>query len=268
MLRFPLLGEELPDTWNVKFRQELNMTSDSDLFHDTPGAGRLPLYEGKMIWQFEHGYAAPRYWIDEAAGRKRVLGVKGEDTGQTLGYEMYRLGFRDIASSTNERSFISTVIPQCSFAGNKLPTVVVLDNGVRLIDNTTLVLLCACWNSFVLDFAVRQKVSATLNFFYLYQLPVPRLKPADRFFDAIVQRAAQLICTAPEYDELAAEIGLGSHRNGVAAPVQRAQLRAELDGMIAQLYGLTEAEFAYVLGTFPLVDESVKLAALAAYRDL
>ena len=38
--------------------------------------------------------------------------------------------------------------------------------------------------------------------------------------------------------------------------------------MIAHIYGLSEDEFAYVLGTFPLVADSVKAAALAAYRDV
>lgn len=38
--------------------------------------------------------------------------------------------------------------------------------------------------------------------------------------------------------------------------------------MIAHVYGLTEAEFAYVLSTFPLVAEPVKAAGLAAYRNL
>jgi len=49
---------------------------------------------------------------------------------------------------------------------------------------------------------------------------------------------------------------------------ERARLRAELDGLIAHLYGLTEAEFAHILGTFPLVAEPVKIAALNAYRDV
>lgn len=73
---------------------------------------------------------------------------------------------------------------------------------------------------------------------------------------------------APAFDDLAAEVGLGDHRNGVTDPQERAQLRAELDGMIAHIYGLTEAEFAYVLSTFPLVAEPVKAAALNAFRDI
>ena len=45
------------------------------------------------------------------------------------------------------------------------------------------------------------------------------------------------------------------------------QLRAELDGLIAHLYGLTESEFAHILTTFPLVPDPAKIAAQNAYRD-
>ena len=61
--------------------------------------------------------------------------------------------------------------------------------------------------------------------------------------------------------------GEGS-KYGITNPVERAKLRAELDGLIAHLYGLTEAEFAHILTTFPLVAEPVKVAALNAYRDV
>jgi hypothetical protein len=104
--------------------------------------------------------------------------------------------------------------------------------------------------------------------FYVYQLPIPRLTESDRYFSDIVQRAAKLICTTPEFDELAQEVGLGSHANGVTDETERAKLRAELDGMIAHLYGLTAAEFEYILSTFPIVPEQVKQDALAAYRNI
>ena len=74
-------------------------------------------------------------------------------------------------------------------------------------------------------------------------------------------------CATAEFDGLAKEVGLKSHRQGVTDTVERAKLRAELDGLIAHLYGLTEAEFVHVLSTFPLVPDPVKLAAQNAYRD-
>ena len=127
--------------------------------------------------------------------------------------------------------------------------------------------MCAVFNSFILDYALRLKISRNINIFYVYQLPVPRLTEGDRYFKEIVDRAAKLICTTPEFDDLAAEVGLGSHANGVTDEGERAHLRAELDGMIAHLYGLTEAEFTHILSTFPIVLDEVKQAALKEYRN-
>lgn len=78
--------------WSIFFSQGLfNMTSDSGLFQSAPGADTLPLYEAKMIHQFDHRWASwattpdgkletvdcsdaqkadadfsvtPRYWVD------------------------------------------------------------------------------------------------------------------------------------------------------------------------------------------------------------
>jgi hypothetical protein len=57
-------------------------------------------------------------------------------------------------------------------------------------------------------------------------------------------------------------------RDGATDPTERAKLRAELDGLVAHLYGLSEEEFTHILGTFPLVAEPSKIAALNAWRDV
>jgi len=102
MSQFPLLGEEIEGKWNLKLTAEFHMTNDSHLFKQEQGEGRLPLYEGKMIHQFTHQYAEPRYWVDESKRRAAIL-KKKDDAGQKLDYQSCRLSFRDIASSTNER---------------------------------------------------------------------------------------------------------------------------------------------------------------------
>lgn len=209
MLKFPLLGEHIEGRWNLKLNREFDMTNDSHLFRSESGPGRLPLYEGKMIHQFTHQWAEPRYWVDEREGRKALLG-RTPDTGQKLDYQMYRLGFRDIASNTNERTLISSVIPP-TFHGNKIPTIRPVDeDGKLLIEDRSQLFLCSLWNSFVLDWLIRMKVTTTLNFFYIYQLPVPRYGPGDPYFNEIVERAARLICTTLEYDELAREVRLAA----------------------------------------------------------
>jgi type I restriction-modification system DNA methylase subunit len=262
MLRFPLLGEEIEGTWNVKFAAEFHMTNDSRLFNTDPGPGRLPLYEGKMIWQFDHRFGEPRYWVDESEGRKSLLGRVARSTRQ-LDYQCYRSGIRAVSANTNERTLISTVIPAMNFCGNS----VLVSKGV-ILPNVELLFLTAVLNSFTVDWILRNKITTNVNMFYLYQLPVPRLSEKDNVFSSIMERAAQLICTAPEFDDLAKEVGLKSHREGVADAVGRAELRAELDGLIAHLYGLTEEEFAHLLSTFPLVPDPVKVAAQNAYRDV
>jgi hypothetical protein len=262
MTAFPLLGEKIGKIWNLVFRQELNMTSDSKLFKQENRKNLQPLYEGKMIHQFTHLSSSPRYWLDELEARQAVLKRGEEDNGQLLDYQAYRLSFRDVARSTDIRTMIATIIPPNVFAGNTL----IVSHPIDDLNN--LVFAVAVLDSFVCDFVIRQKVSAHCNIFYVYQLPVPRLQKGDRYFSEIVHRAAQLICTTPEFDDLAQEVGLGSHKNGITDETERAKLRAELDGMIAHLYNLTEEEFAHILTTFPIVPEATKQAALEAHRAL
>ncbi|MBC1218525.1 Eco57I restriction-modification methylase domain-containing protein, partial [Nostoc sp. UCD120] len=262
----PLLGEKLSESWNISLQSEFHMTNDSYLFKQELKQLMLPLYEGKMIHQFNHQFDKPRYWIVEKEGRLAVLGRK-EDRCQKLDYQDYRLRFRKIASSTNARTMISTIIPP-NFHSESFQSVRTYDNeGNRQISYDVMFYLCGVWNSFILDYLLRLRVTANVNFFYVYQLPVQRLTKNDRSFNDIVQRAAKLICTTPKFDELAQEVGLGSHQQGVTDEAERAKLRAELDGMVAHLYGLTEDEFSYILTTFPIVNATVKEAALSAYRN-
>ncbi|MDH6060994.1 ATP-binding protein [Chrysosporum bergii ANA360D] len=267
MLQFPLLGEKITGKWNLRLSREFDMTNDSKLFHQQPKKGRLPLYEGKMIHQFTHLYAQPRYWIDELEGRRAILGKNETDHGQILDYQTYRLGFRSVASSTNERSLISSILPQSVFCGNSLlVSQTYLQNNQIAINNQEMLFSLTIFNSFVIDYFLRQKVTTNLNMFFIYQLPVPRLTAGDKYFQDIVERAAKLICTTPEFDQLAQAVGIETHENGVTDETERGHLRAELDGIIAHLYGLTEEEFTYILTTFPLVPQPVKQAALQAYR--
>ena len=125
-------------------------------------------------------------------------------------------------------------------------------------------LICVSFfNSFVSDWLLRQKVSANVNMFYVYQLPIPRLTEKDIKFKEIAERAAALICTSQEYDDLKAE--LINHGYEIRQDVDRQQIRAELDAMIAHLYELTEQEFAHILSTFPIVKEEIKQRAMQEF---
>ncbi len=113
-------------------------------------------------------------------------------------------------------------------------------------------------------------VSSNINTFYIYQLPCLRLKPTEKWYKPIVEKAAKLICITDEFAALWEKVMKTKWNQKVAATTEeeRSTLKAELDGIIAHLYGLTEEEFAYILSTFPIVASTQKQAALAAYKLL
>jgi hypothetical protein len=63
MYRFPLLGGEAEGSWRLRFGSEFHMTNDSAVFNSVSDAEMLPLYEGKMIHQFDCRWGWPRYWV-------------------------------------------------------------------------------------------------------------------------------------------------------------------------------------------------------------
>lgn len=279
MLQFPMLGAEVDDKWQLRLTNEFHMSGDSKLFQDRPGPDKRPLYEGKMIWHFTSQYSPARYWVDEKVGRKAILG-RTADTGQVMDYQKYRFAHRSITGNTNERTMVCSILPKNVFYGHSL-------NASRraglTITDSELVFVNALLSSFILDYALRQRVATQLTMFFIYQLPVPRLSSSDVGFAPIVRRAARLLCTTADFGDLwnqiDAEIGLhpasavkGRCRwtpsSGATQSHERSLLRSELDALVAHLYGLTEEEFRHVLSTFPLVDPAVRDAALAGYRSV
>lgn len=234
---WPLLGEKLPDLWSLQFTREFDMANDAHLFNQH-GIG-LPLYEGKMIHQFDAFFAEPRYWIEESKGAASAKWYKG-----------YRFAFREVAAMTNERTCIAAILPPSTFAGHTL--------WVGTAPNTrTLLYYVGVVNSLCLDWLVRFKGGTHVTLFIMQSLPLPRLSPGDPFFDAIVPRAARLTCTRAEFAPLWREV-MGSEwtsplPEGEGSGVRASRLRDEIDALVAHLYGLTRAEFDHILGTFPLV---------------
>lgn len=222
MSRFPLLGEALPGRWRLKLGREFDMTNHGRLFQTSPGEVSLPLFEGKMIWQFDDAFAGPRYWVDEREARAAL---------SLFSYQRPRFAIRAVASNVNARTLIAAIVPANHFCGNSL----LVDAGG--LDDEQSLYLAGVMNSFVLDWLLRQKITTNVNMFQVYQLPVPRLMAGNAAFDAIVDNVARL--------------------KGADATA-RSTIRAEIDAIVARLYGLSAAEFLHVLTAFPLVDEAIR----------
>lgn len=299
MLRFALLGERIEGAWNLALCNEFHMTNDSHMFKTAPGPERLPLWEGKQFHQFDANFAEPRYWLDEKTARAELLAARLKVVRRELvklgiadeldpsciqlNYDSYRMAFRDVAASTNERTVIATVLPPKRFCPHTVSLEQVYYDVVTkqghsskaYLEPAERLYVTSTFNSYVVDWFIRQSVTAHVSFFFVYNIPVPRLSASDPHFGLIVHRAARLTCTTPEFDDLAKAVGLveqaslgSAAKDGTIDPTERARLRSELDGLVAHLYGLTEAEFTHILGTFPLVAEPTKIAALNAWRDV
>jgi len=293
MLRFPALGEKLDGVWNFKLMNEFHMTNDREAhFKNEPGPGRLPLWEGKQLHQFNANFGSPRYWVDEVkasealrAPRMRSLLRQFKALGYPsapdparilLNHTSYRIAFRDITRTTDERTMIATVLPPGRFCPHTVSLEQVYTDEIRGetnisvsgLDAMSRLYLTAALNSLVFDWFIRQNVTTHVSFFIVYATPVPRPKPAEKLFVAVASRCAKLTCVSSEFDELAGTVGIESYCAGATDPAERARLRAEIDGLVAHLYGLNEAEFSHILATFPLVPEPAKVAALNALRDV
>jgi hypothetical protein len=288
MLKFPLLSERIQNSWNLILHREFHMTDDSKLFRSAPGPGLLPLWEGKQFHQFQANFALPHYWLDEGEARAALLAprlralqrqlvaqavMQAPDPERvSLDYRSYRLAFRDVGRNTDERTVIACLLPPDRFCPHTVSLEQVFfdevtpkgHQSVRRLNTTERLFVLAIFNSIVFDWFIRQSVTAHVSFFFVYNTPAPRLAADSKQALALVNRAARLTCTTSEFDALAREVGLEHHQP--LDPMDRARLRAELDGLVAHLYGLSEAEFAHILASFPLVPEPVKVDAHNAYR--
>lgn len=151
------------------------------------------------------------------------------------------MGWRNIARATDERSFISAVMPLVG-VGHSMP--------LWTMDSTAMLAAAFLGNtsSLVFDYCVRQKLGGTnMTFGYLKQFPT---LPPDCYTEAdlayIVPRVLELTYTAHDLAAWAKDLG----HNGPPFPFnpeRRAQLRAELDAYYARLYGLTRDELRYIL---------------------
>jgi hypothetical protein len=272
---------DVGNSWGITFMRMFDMSEDSGLFRTGfeleeagakycegtwltgDGVNYVPLYEAKMVHQFDHRWGTfasfnarpsgsislprpkpgelekttyepqPWYWISLNQVNSRLTDARWP-------YD-WLIGWRDITNAGNERTLISTVIPKCG-CNDKflllLPRV-----GPRKC-----VALLGCLNSLALDYVARQKLGGmSLKYFVIKQLPVlPPSTFSDINLDFIVPRVCELTYTSETLRPFAKDLGYDR------APFQwnaerRAILRAELDAYYAYLYGLTRRELEYIL---------------------
>jgi hypothetical protein len=259
----PVLWDETREDgnpWGLSFRQGLfNMTSDSGLFHQRPGPGLVPLYEAKMMHQFDHRWATytevdensdrkvteaekvdpefevrPRYWVEQEEVERRL---------ENLGWQQqWLIGFRKICRATDERTVITAVLPLAG-AGDSLPLVFPRNSS----DSLRTACLLAVMNSLPFDYVARQKLGGVnLNYFILRQLAVPAPETiSEETRKVIGEHVAALTATSSSLLPYATVLVPGVKACWDSTARQRR--RAELDAIVAGLYGLTRRDLVFIL---------------------
>jgi hypothetical protein len=222
-----------------------------------PGETYVPLYEGRMVHQFDH--AAKAYM--QGSGRSAEWRALSFDQKEIIPHYFvaqhdwlhigFRAGFCDVTGPTNERTMLAAMIPSTFPCGNTVSVV-----NVQPDTSSLHLLLVTLMNSFVFDWLLRFRVTNHTNFFLLEPLAVPRPKIESDEAQLLIQAATRLTCVTPEFAPLWSEIMGTSWQatDGARDMHERARLRAQIDAIVADLYGLTEHDFAYILNTFPLLD--------------
>ncbi|MFY0622721.1 MAG: N-6 DNA methylase [Pelagimonas sp.] len=230
----------------------------------TGGSQRhVPLYEAKMVTYFDHrwGYypdgtdddtralprpseaekkdpaydIGPRFWVDGSDVATR-LHEKGWNKGWLLGH-------RGLTNNTNERTFITSLVPRRG-AGNSFP-VWVFENDMSA---DKIACLYANTSALTLDFVVRNKIGGTnLNYFYLKQFPflAPEYYTEPRLA-FITPKVLELTYTSHSLAPFARDLGYDGPPFAWDED-RRADLRADLDAFYARAYGLTRDELRYIL---------------------
>lgn len=205
----------------------------------------LALYEGKHFWHFDPFWGpAPRYLVP----LDRLVGIEP----QSRRARYYQLAVRAISSSTNERTLVAAMLPPGVLASNS----VFVNSHTGAAPTLGSLYLLAIMNSFVFDWLVRQRVAANVTLFVLRPSPLPDLLMA---MPLLVHAAVRLSCVGQAFESLWKE-QIGDHWREPASrqmcwPVfsaadTRWTVRAAIDAVVADAYGLSREQYAHVLSTF------------------
>ncbi len=277
-----LINEETgANPWGISFQRMLDMSNDSGLFRTREeleaqgytlkgnrfvGSGEwgvgsgsrlptahspfptsyLPLYEAKLLHQFDHRWATyespspsgrgaggegvrdltldektdpgalplPRYWVSEAEVLAKVVTLEGDDQRRidALPPEERLAALREIAPGwlLGFRGIARSTDERSAIFG-LLPLVGAGNSAPILVNNAPAIqnsCLAANCSSLVFDFVTRQKVGgANFNFFIVKQLPV---LPPDAYspgdIDFIAPRVLRLVYTAWDMQPFAQDL--------------------------------------------------------------
>lgn len=243
----------------------------------------LPLYEGRMIGQFdfsEKGWVSGKgrsaVWeeipFEQKCIRPQYLAGLDDVRESPKSNLNPKIAYMRIGSATNSRTAISSFL-DVHPAGDS----VFFFRPLRR-SYTTSLMVSANLNSLAYDYQVRNRVGGlNLSEFIMVETSViaPKVLRRPELLHAIASLSLCSTSHAPAWQALFNEnpdlqrvaLGRGWRRSWAISRHERVRLRAMVDACIAHFYGLTEADFAFVLKDCDRTDTELNEAYGAGMLD-
>ncbi|WP_439028097.1 Eco57I restriction-modification methylase domain-containing protein [Haloarchaeobius sp. DT45] len=182
-------------------------------------------------------------------------------------FSEYRIGYRAVTNSTNERTMIATLIPKgipciktvqlfrpysLSPDESDLSSETLHSAYKRIFSDRELAVVTGLLNSLPFDYLMRTKVATDLVKYKLEESQMPRLTEGDNWFQYISERAARLNCYGEMFEEMRDRLG---GIEPVTSDKERRKLQAELDAAAFHAYGFERRDVEFVLDDFHRVSD-------------
>jgi hypothetical protein len=253
--RVPVLIKEGPignNQWGIEIGRMFHGSDDSHLFLQNPAtdASLMKLYEAKCFSQFDHRFAsitADDYEDVNYSSKVNphfTIATRYLIDPPTIPEKFHRrlaswfLSYRIIARSTDVRTIVSTILPQCGLINSA--------NNIYGVDAQSASCLLTTFNSMAQDFLCRQAMGgANLHLYIFQQIPtIPRLAfttscnwnhKNQKLIHWLQPRVLELTYTAWDLESFARDCGYDG------PPFRwdeerRFEIRCELDAAFFHLY--------------------------------
>lgn len=235
--------QSMGDRKDFELKNDFHKTNDANKFENYFSKEKQAvLYEGKFMNQF----MLMKVGEFITNGTKVITqGVDKEIVEKKLGkeYLKYRIALRALASATNERTLIATLLPPNSVATNSL----LVQRNADLTSLEEKLFYVGILNSYVLDKYIRMLITTNLNKTYLDQLPFPSIKEF-KDYENIVQIVRTLLQRNDGYyddfDDLLPSDDLGYSN------LENNELLAELNARVMIDFDLTRNEIIKLMKSF------------------
>jgi len=243
--------------------KKLELDIKTQIYHNNKDIKYLPIYEGKMIYQYDYLHGTykdvdyetrtsrrarcnrnenknlisvePRYWVEEKEFLKKI---------NEWGYEKkWFLCYRESTGPKNNRTIIFTILPW-------FPTVYTIYCYIQLSAKEALIFLSQ-FNTYIMDFIFRKKMATNhLTQNDIAQLPFVPMDLIDKNIDLILPLVWELVYFNESLKPLSKELNLDSETIFKYDKDRRYKLKRQLDAIYAHLWNLNEEEIMYILKDF------------------